>query len=402
MNINFKNLRTILILILVGLIIFSGGLFSANFINLNQYNIPAKNSANAFNQIDLTTFWKVWKLLDDKYKPVDSDNKISDQEKIFGAIKGMVNSLNDPYTQFLTPEENKKFEDSIQGEFFGVGMEIGVKEKMIVVVSPLKNTPAERSGIIEGDIILSIDGISTFSMSIDDAVSRIRGPIGTSVKLTVFRESADESFDIEIIRDKINIPTLDTEIIDDVFIISLYNFSSNSTSQFRNAFNEFKRSGKDKLILDLRGNPGGFLDASIDIASWFLPTGKVIVKENFGNNVEKIFRSKGYGENNKDFKMVVLVNSGSASASEIVAGALQEHGVATIIGTSTFGKGSVQELVSVTKDTSLKVTVAQWLTPDGNSISNGGLKPDILIEESPDDNISLRDYQMQKAIELLK
>ncbi|HMO78574.1 MAG TPA: S41 family peptidase [Candidatus Paceibacterota bacterium] len=384
--------------IIVALIVFFSGFFAGNFNQVQNANI-SNNSVNASTEADLSEFWRVWRILNEKYKS-SNENNVSDKDKIYGAIKGMVDSLGDPYTHFLTPEEKKNFETSIQGEFFGVGMEISSKEKMIVVVSPLKNTPAEKAGILADDVIVSIDGVPTLSMGVDDAVSRIRGPAGTKVKLNVYRKSTEQNFDVEIVREKINIPTLETKVVDDVFVISLYNFSANSTSQFRNALREFTSSRKNKLILDLRGNPGGFLEASVDIASWFLPAGKVVVKEDFGSS-EKVFRSKGYNIfSNRDLKMVVLVNKGSASASEILAGALSEYGIAKIVGTNTFGKGSVQELIQISKDTSLKVTVAQWLTPNGVSISEGGLKPDLVVDTAPD-GVELMDYQFQKAIELL-
>jgi len=239
-------------------------------------------------------------------------------------------------------------------------------------------------------------------MSIDEAVDLIRGERGTEVTLTIFREGTEEPFDVNIIRDVINIPTIDTEIKDDVFIISLYNFSANASTDFRNALIEFIGSGKNKMILDLRGNPGGFLNAAVDISSFFLPAGKVIVTEDFGDGEQKYFRSKGHDIFNDNLEMIILVNRGSASASEIVAGALKEHGVAQVLGTNTFGKGSVQELVPITPETSLKVTIARWLTPNGTSISDGGLSPDILIDKVPEGSeIELYDYQLQEALRIL-
>jgi len=239
-------------------------------------------------------------------------------------------------------------------------------------------------------------------MTINEAVNLIKGEKGTIVTLTLFRLGTDEPFEIKVTRDKINIPSIDTKIVEDVFVISLYNFSANSATDFRKALIEFVKSGKENIILDLRGNPGGFLNASVDIASWFLPAGKIIVTEDFGDGKQKFFRSKGYDIFDKNFEMIVLVDRGSASASEILAGALKEHGVAKIVGTNTFGKGSVQELVPITSDTSLKVTIARWLTPDGSSISDGGLSPNILIDTVPEGiELELSDYQFNEAIRIL-
>jgi carboxyl-terminal processing protease len=333
-----------------------------------------------------------------KFAPANVESVTSSQDRIWGAIDGMVNSLGDPYTKFLDPQENSDFQTSIQGEFSGVGMEIGVKDDILTVIAPLKNTPAELAGIESGDKIIAIDGVNSIEMSSDEAASRIRGETGTVVTLTLIRDGFDDPFDISITRDIINIPTLDWEIQDDVFVISLYNFSANSSSDFRNALREFILARKSKLIIDLRGNPGGFLDAAVDMASWFLPAGKVIVREDFGDGTDEVTRSKGYDIFNDKLKMAILVNGGSASASEILAGTLQEYGVATVIGSQTFGKGSVQQLIDVTDDTSLKVTIAQWLTPNGKSISDGGLTPDIVIDEG--DNVW--DLQFQKALEMLQ
>jgi len=387
-------------------IIFSAGLFVGNNSNFNIKSIVGEK-VSASVDVDLDTFWKVWDLLDSKYIPASTTKELTDQDKIFGAISGMVNSLEDPYTIFLEPQENETFRESIEGNFSGVGMEVGMEGDKITVISPLKNTPAEKSGIQSGDVVVEVDGISVIGMSLDQVVNKIRGPVGSEVKLAVVRESESELVQISIIRDIIDIPVLDWELRDDgVFVISLYNFSANSASEFRKALREFVSTGSNELILDLRGNPGGYLDAAVDIASWFLPAGKAIVQEDFGTDENKILRSKGYDIFDDNLDMVILVNRGSASASEILSGALSEYGVAKIVGTKTFGKGSVQELVSVTSDTSLKVTIARWLTPNGVSISDGGLEPDIYagIEDLPENSqvLDVFEYQFQKALEILK
>lgn len=393
----FVSLVLIFFIFLSGLFVGQGRLFN-DFQKGNVLNSISTSVSDA----DFEPFWRVWSLLETKYIPASSTMQISDQEKVWGAISGLVDSMEDPYTQFLPPKENEAFEISISGEFSGVGMEIGVEDGILTVVAPLKDTPAQRAGIKSGDKIIAIDGEITQKINVDEAVSMIRGEIGTEVVLTIFRDGIDEPFEISVIRDNINIPTSNTRHIGDMFVISLYNFSANSASDFRAALREFALSKKSKLLLDLRGNPGGFLDAAVDMASWFLPAGKIIVSEDFGNGEQKHFRSKGYNIFGDNLEMVILVDRGSASASEILAGALNEHGVATLVGEDTFGKGSVQELIPVTSNTSIKVTIARWLTPEGKSISDGGLSPDILIDKVPEDlDIDLFDYQFNEALRYL-
>ena len=365
--------------------------------------------------VNFTPFWKVWNIINERY--VSSATTTTNDERVWGAIQGLTASLNDPYTVFFPPEEKQNFESEISGNFEGVGMEIAIKDEIITVVAPLKGTPAFKAGIQPGDKILKIDEKVTADMRVDEAVRIIRGPKGTSVRLTILRKNK-EPFEVKVVRDVIDVPVIDTEIRssnggaggglglrgDGIFVIKLYNFTAPSKMLFRQALREFVLSGSHKLILDLRGNPGGYLDAAIDISSWFVPQGKVIVSEDFGKNAkERVHRSFGYGYNllPDGFKMVVLVNGGSASASEIVAGALQEHKIATLVGEKTFGKGSVQELLSVTSDTSLKITVARWLTPEGRSISEGGLTPDIEVKGAEKKSDTSPDPQFDKAVEIL-
>jgi len=352
--------------------------------------------------VDLAPVWKAWALLDEKFVPATTTEPLSTDDKVWGMIEGLAAKYDDPYTTFLPPRESRQFEEDISGSFGGVGIEIGIRNGILTVVAPLKGTPGEAAGIMPGDRIVHIDGVPTKDMSIDEAVDHIRGTIGTEVVLTVAREGETEFLDIPIVRDNIEIPTLDTEERNGVFIISLYNFGGTAQEELRAALRSFVDSGDKKLVLDLRGNPGGYLVAAVDIASYFLPLGKTVVVEDHGDGEPLVHRSKGYNVVGSEIDIAVLIDGGSASASEILAGALQDHERATLIGSQTFGKGSVQELVHVTDDTSLKITVARWLTPDGTSLSYEGLAPDYAVEMTAEDMVEGRDPQLDAAVEFLR
>jgi carboxyl-terminal processing protease len=392
----------VFLMILTGLSFWFGNIYA-----IGQIAEPeGVNNRETVAGVDFSPFWQAWNLIDNYYvngnaTSIETDLSVSNQERVWGAISGMVNSLGDPYTVFLPPTDKQKFEEDIAGNFGGVGMEIGIKEDSLIVVAPLADTPAKRAGIMAGDKIIEIDGESTINMSVEEAVAKIRGQQGTQVKLIINRDG--EELDFSIIRAIITIPTLETELRSDgIFVISLYNFSAPAPNLFRQALREFSTTGSDKLILDLRGNPGGYLEASIDIASWFLPVGKVVLRETRkASGAEKAYRSYGYNVFSDNLKLVILIDQGSASASEILAGALSEYGLATLIGQTSFGKGSVQELIPLTEDTSLKVTVARWLTPFGHSISQNGLEPKIKVPITMEDIEVGQDPQLDKAVEYL-
>ncbi|NQV92963.1 S41 family peptidase [Candidatus Kaiserbacteria bacterium] len=381
-------------------------------------NTTLKTPTQAFTEdsplkpenIDFSPVWKAWNVLNEKYVSATTTNEATNEDRVWGMIQGLTNSLGDPYTVFFPPADAEIFEADISGNFEGVGMEIAIRDNVLTVVSPLKGTPAYRAGILSGDKIIKIDEESTKAFSVDQAVKLIRGEQGTEVVFTIIRDDEIEPLIIPVVREVILIPSISISkedgagLRDDgVFVIQLYNFSALSQNLFREALREFVLSGTDKLILDLRGNPGGYLEASVDMASWFLPVGKVVVSESYGEGIKpNIHRSRGYDIFNDNLKMAIVVNRGSASASEILAGALKEHEIATLIGERTFGKGSVQELVEITDNTSLKVTIARWLTPLGNSISNEGLVPDIEVERTAEDMERGNDPQIEKAAEFLK
>lgn len=399
MDFNFKNkyIPAAVVAIVLIIVAFYIGLTVGKG---NTSGVPNSNltDVSAVTQDQFSPFWKAWQILNEKDLNATST---SVQDKIWGAISGLAASYNDPYTVFFPPEQSKMFNSDIAGDFEGVGMEIGIKNNQLVVVAPLKDSPAEVAGVKSGDAILDIGATSTDGMSADQAVDLIRGPKDTTVSITFLPVGASAPVVRKIVRQVINIPTLDTDVTHPgIFIIKLYSFTATSPDLFRNALRQFVLSGDSKLVLDLRGDPGGYLDAAWDMASWFLPAGKTIVTEDFGvNGPPNIYRSKGYNVFNSNLNMLILVDGGSASAAEILAGALQEQGVAKLVGQKTFGKGVVQELVPITSDTSLKVTVARWLTPNGHNLSHDGLDPDYLVTATSSDPTV--DPIMNKAMQLL-
>ena len=361
--------------------------------------------------VDLSPVWKAWYTIDDKFVPASvatstvhaTSTEGKNQERVWGMIQGLAESLGDPYTYFLPPVENEQFTEDLSGQFEGVGMEVAVRDQILTVVSPLKGSPAEAAGIQSGDRVLKIDELETRGLDITAAVQKIRGPKGSTVVLTIAREGWSESREITVTRDVINVPAVETVLRPDgVFVIELASFTANSPELFRQALREFIESGSTKLVLDLRGNPGGYLEAAVDMASWFLPSGKLVVEEDYGGNAGSVLhRSRGYDVFNENLHMVILVDRGSASASEILAAALRYHTKARIVGTNTFGKGSVQELVNITPETSLKITVARWLGPDEEQIPADGILPDVEVQITDEDREADRDPQLEKALELL-
>ncbi len=398
MNLHDRKLVLFLIGLPIAVLIFFIGVYVGG--GKSYVPNPDLNDTSAITIEQFDSFWKAWHILDQKFVEAASTTA---QQKVYGAIQGLASSFGDPYTVFFPPVESKQFEEDIAGNFEGVGMEIGIKEKQLQVVTPIKDSPAERAGVKSGDYILKIDDKSTVDMSVDAAVKLIRGKGGTTVKILFFTKGGTKPVERSIVRDVINIPTLDTSTKPGgIFVIRLYSFTAQSHNLFRNALREFVISGNHKLILDLRGNPGGYLDAAWDMASWFLPTGTTVVTEDFGKNGSPtVYRSKGYDIFNDKLRMYILVDGGSASASEILAGALKENGVAKLIGSKTFGKGSVQQLIPITSDTSLKVTIARWLTPGGHNLSHDGLEPDYKIELTDKDIQDKNDVTLNKAVELL-
>jgi carboxyl-terminal processing protease len=344
--------------------------------------------------IDFSLFWEAYHKLQEKF--VDK-SKIDPRQIIYGAISGMVKSLGDPYTVFLTPEETKRFVEDVKGTFEGVGMEIGIKKGQLQVIAPLEGTPAYRAGLKAGDKILKINDTPTVDLTLEQAVSMIRGPKGTKVRLTIYREGWEKEKEIEIVRDVIEVPSLRWEEKDGIIYIKIYQFTEKASLDFAKAAIEILKLPSRRIVLDLRDNPGGYLEVAQDIAGWFLEKGKTVVIEEFANGERKEYKSEGPSYFS-DYKIVVLINGGTASGAEILAGALRDNLGILLIGEKSFGKGSVQELERL-REGSLKITIAKWLTPKGKLISDVGLEPDEVVKIPEGEE---RDLQLERAIEILK
>ena len=351
-------------------------------------------------KIDLTLYWNVFSKLKEKY--VDAE-KLTNEDLLYNSIKGMLSATDDPYTVFMDPEENKAFDEDIEGTFEGIGAELGIKQGILTVVSPLKDSPAEKAGLRVGDKILKVNDESTADMSIDDAVSRIRGKDGTEVKLTVYRaESEEKTKEITVTRGVIKVESVTLEMKDNnIAYFNVVRFGDDTAIVFNRLLREVPRE-TEGIVVDLRNNPGGYLDVAIDLASLMLPDGKVVVIEEDKEGQKKNFYSRGEDKLSA-IKTVVLINEGSASASEILAGALRDNREnVTLVGQKSYGKGSVQELIELSDNTSVKITVARWLTPNGEQINEKGIQPDIEVELTDEDYEQNRDPQLDKALEILK
>ncbi len=386
----FKKTLISIFLVIVILASFGGGFYFGK----SQCKICPPE------EIDFSLFWEAWDKLQEKFA---NKEKFDIQEMIYGAISGMVKSLEDPYTTFLNPEDTKRFIEDVKGTFEGVGMEIGLKKGQLQVIAPLEGTPAQKAGVLAGDKIIKVDDTLTLDITLDEAVNLIRGPKGTEVTLTVWREEWETTKEIKIVSGVIEIPSLKWEIIDEnIAYLKLYHFSEKASFDFREAAIEILASPCQKIILDLRNNPGGYLEVAQDIAGWFLERGQIVVIEDFGRETEqKIYKAKG-NASLVEYPIVILINQGSASGSEILAGALRDNRGIKLIGEKSFGKGSVQELERLREGSSLKITVAKWLTPKGELITDKGLEPDIKIEMTEEDYEEDRDPQLNKAIEIIK
>jgi len=395
-----KKYISTFLLIFIG---FSIGFAASDFFNsldskeniTGLINLDGDDSSKIEDKADFSIFWDAWKVIEDQY----TIEQLDYQKMVYGAISGMVDSLGDPYTVFLTPEENEMFNQDMSGKFGGIGAEIGFRDKLLTVIAPLKNSPAEKAGLLPGDKILKVNEDEIIGMDIDKAVRLIRGERGTKVTLTVSREGIDKLKEIEIIRDIIVVETVEWKMMENnIAYLKISQFNEDTSTEFDSHINDILIENPNGIILDLRNNSGGYLDVAKEITSRFVDSGDVIVIESYKNK-EKIHKSKG-GQKFSGVPVVVLINEGSASASEILAGALKDNGKAKLVGKKTFGKGLVQIMEDLKDGSAIKVTVSRWLTPNGIDINENGIEPDFEVELTMEDYMNERDPQLEKAMKL--
>ena len=390
----FKALAFLLIGAVIG--------WQANFIFLGESTTSQEvtSGETVTGDLDLNLFWSVRDLIQESYVDLEA---VDVQAQTYGAIKGLVDSLGDPYSVFMSPEETEQFNSSLNGELEGIGAELTVEEGRLVIVTPMKDSPAETMGILPGDEIYLIDGELASEYTLWEAIMKIRGPEGTQVTLTLLREGEDEPLEKTITRQEINIPSMELEYTEiegqTIAHLSLYTFGDDTYTEFKQATQQLVLDDPDALILDLRMNGGGYLDISVEVLSEFFEESQTAVIVKYRDRENEVIKTLGDGQLT-DIPMVVLIDEGSASASEIVAGALQDYERAKLIGVQSFGKGSVQELDELSDGSTLRMTVAKWYTPLDRSISEVGITPDIVVsdDESTDPEI---DIQLDAAIDYL-
>ena len=402
-NFFFRHISIILSIAVIGAVFFVG-VFVGKKIELAKVqqveikklvNKDTKPTFVITKSVDFNNFWKIWENIKQNYvyQPVD------EVKMFYGAINGLVNSLEDPYSVYLKPKIAKEFQQELAGSFEGIGAEIGIKNKQLMIIAPLLDSPAEAAGLKAGDKVLSIDNYDTTGIALDNAVKRIRGKGGTKVKLLITRNGLKESKEIEITRGKIVVKSVQWRMEKDIAYIRILQFGTNTLKDFDRIIKQAVLKNPKGIILDLRNNPGGFLDGAIKVAGEWVPNRTVVYERYMGK--DKGFRAYGKGRL-KDFKTIVLINKGSASGSEIVAGALKDYNKATIIGETTFGKGSVQNYKEYGDGSALKLTIALWLTPNKVSIDKKGIEPNIEVKFTDEDYKAKKDPQLEKAKELLK
>lgn len=411
-----KFLQLVVLLIIAGL---TGYYFGVNNVKVSWESykpsvaVVNKEAPAPLSGVDFSTFWNVWQRLEASYY---DKTKLDPKKMLNGAIEGMTQSLGDPYTMYLPPTQNTNFKEGLAGQFSGIGAELGTKEKQVIVIAPLAGSPAEKAGLKAGDLILKVDGVSTADWTLPFAVSKIRGAKGTGVTLTILHKGSEKPLDVKIVRDIITVKSvvgwvkkikdisevqsLKIQSEDSVAYVRLSQFGDSTNNDWISVINDINlKMQSDKsikgLIIDLRNNPGGYLTDAVFISSEFLKQGTPVVLEENGQGARNTLSAARKGLM-LDTKLVVLINKGSASASEIVSGALRDHKRAILVGETSFGKGTIQQADDLGGGAGLHVTIAKWLTPNGIWVNGEGLKPD--IEVKLDEKDPSHDQQLEKAV----
>jgi carboxyl-terminal processing protease len=408
-KVNIVRLRKILLIIFVSIIVFVAGYYigSNGYSQRSDVYIKAnvdKNLPSNKKEVDFGLFWRVWDTLETQYF---DKSKLDPSAMVYGAIQGMVSAVGDPYTVYLPPQENKVVQEDLKGSFQGVGIQIGFRGTQLAVIAPLPDTPADEAGIRAGDYIIGIKDeakevdTSTNGMSLPDAVELIRGPEGTIVTLALIREGEDAPIIVDVERREINVPSvlLSWEGENkDIAHIRLLKFAGETEGEWEEVVRDVLKSNKlNGIVLDLRNNPGGYLQGAVDIAGEFLPNGTLVVIEDTANKSKREFKTAKIPRL-ADVPLVLLVNKGSASASEILAGALRDQSGIKLVGVTTFGKGTIQEPQQFEDGTGLHITTARWITPSEFWVNEVGLEPDINVEDNLETD---EDEQLQDAIKNL-
>jgi len=401
-----RNLKLYILIFLISAATFAGGWFLGNEgYAVDVQSSPAKveiinrQTPQTPQNLDFSIFWQVWETLNTRHleRPLEA------QKLLYGALKGLAEAVGDPYTAFLPPVENKEVKDNLNGRYEGIGCELGMRDNQLTVISPLDGSPAQKVGVLPGDVIVKIDDEETAALSLSESVSKIRGPAGTTVRLALQRGDG-EPFEVAIKREQITVKSISWEDKGNgVVYIRVARFGEQTNNDWDAAINELlssRLSAISSVILDVRSNPGGYLQASIHIASEFVNTG-VIVYEEFAGGQRQEFKSDHRGRL-LQVPVVVLIDEGSASASEILAASLRDLKGSKLVGTKSFGKGTVQDAVEFDDGSSVHVTIARWLTPKGERIEGAGLAPEVVVERTEEDVAAGKDLQLEKAIEIAK
>lgn len=393
-----KNISNLILIAASVIVIFGIGYKAGEYKTKNVYSKTSKTAD--LRKLDFGLFWEAYDQVREKF--IDK-SKFDSKKMFYGAIKGMVASLDDQYTFFLTPEENDQSKSDLEGKFEGIGAQLGLKDGRIIIVAPLKNSPAEKSGVRAGDFINKVDGKSTQKWTLPEAVSHIRGEKGTKVNLTL--ERSEKEFDVSIIRDQIIVSSVELKFIGNIAHLKVNQFGENTNSEWDKAViqvdSKFRNNEIKGLVLDLRDNPGGYLESSVYLAGEFLEKGELVVKQESTVTPSREYFAQRTGKLT-GIPMVVLINKGSASASEILAGSLRDNNKTLLIGEKSFGKGSVQEAIDLSGGAGLHVTVAKWILPGGDWINGKGIEPKIAIENEIKEGNTLTDEtdaQLQRAIQ---